>query len=98
MQLEFQELALIAEQMEQGVVVCSNDGTIEFINPFASRFFAYELNELLGKKVIDLSPDFKFNPEKMTDSKAFLKKVSIKNKSPVYEPLLGLQIYYADKN
>lgn len=80
MQLEFQELALIAEQMEQGVVVCSNDGTIEFVNPYASRYFAFHLNELVGKKVNDLSPDFKFNPEKMTESKAVLKGISIKNK------------------
>lgn len=80
MQLEFQELALVAEQMEQGVVVCRNDGTIEFTNPFASRFFAFHINELVGKKVNDLSPDFKFNPEKMTDSKVRLNKISIKNK------------------
>ncbi len=80
MQLEFPELALIAEQMEQGVVVCRNDGTIEFANPYASRFFAFHLNELVGKKVNDLSPDFKFNPEKMTDSKVNLNRISIKNK------------------
>jgi len=80
MQLEFQELALIAEQMEQGIVVCSNDGTIEFSNPFASKFFAFSLNELVGKKVNELSPDFKFNPEKMSESKAILKGISVKNK------------------
>lgn len=80
MQLEFQELALIAEQMDQGVVVCNYDGTIEFVNPFASHFFAFHLNELVGKKVNDLSPDFIFNPEKMSDSKVTLKGISVKNK------------------
>lgn len=80
MQLEFQELALIAEQMEQGIVVCNNDGTIEFTNPYASRFFAFHMNELIGKKVNDLSPDFKFNPQKMDSSKAVLKGISIRNK------------------
>jgi len=80
MQLEFQELALIAEQMEQGIVVCSNNGTIEFANPFASKFFAFNLNELIGKKVNQLSPDFKFNPEKMNESKVILKGISVKNK------------------
>ncbi|MBK9192663.1 MAG: GAF domain-containing protein [Crocinitomicaceae bacterium] len=80
MQLEFQELALIAEQMDQGVVVCANDGTIEFVNPYASKFFAFHLNELVGRKVNDLSPDFKFNPEKMSESKAKLSNISVKNK------------------
>ncbi|MBL7898354.1 MAG: GAF domain-containing protein [Crocinitomicaceae bacterium] len=80
MQLEFQELALIAEQMDQGVVVCANDGTIEFVNPYASKFFAFKLNELVGRKVNELSPDFKFNPEKMSESKAKLSNISVKNK------------------
>lgn len=80
MQLEFPELALIAEQMDQGVVVCANDGTIEFVNPFASKFFAFHLNELLGKKVMDLSPNFKFSAEKMTESKVVLKSISVKNR------------------
>ena len=80
MQLEFQELALIAEQMEQGIVVCNNDGTIEFANPFVHRFFAYQKGELSGKKVKDLSPDFRFDPEKMVEPKVRLEGISVKNK------------------
>ena len=86
MQLEFQELALIAENMEQGVVVCSNDGTIEFTNPHATRFFGFAINDLVGKKVNELSPDFKFNPSKMMESHTHLKRVSVRNKfgKPVF--------------
>lgn len=80
MQLEFQELALIAERMEQGVVVCNNDGTIEYANPFASHFFAFKEGELLGKNVKDLSPDFVFNPKKMETAKVVLPAISLKNK------------------
>lgn len=80
MQLEFQELALIAERMEQGVVVCNNNGTIEYANPFASHFFAFKDGELLGKNVVDLSPDFVFNPTKMNELKVILPAISLKNK------------------
>lgn len=80
MELEFPELALITEQMEQGIVVCANDGTIEFVNPYAATYFAFHLNDLVGKKVKDLSPDFKFNPEKMEKSKVLLNQISIKNR------------------
>lgn len=80
MELEFPELALMAEQLETGIVVCNNDGTIEFANPFASRFFAFGINEIIGKKVSDLSPSFKFNPDKMNNDKVELHNISIKNK------------------
>ena len=80
MQLEFQELALIAERMEQGVVVCNNEGNIEYTNPFVSRFFAFNEGELLGKNVQDLSPNFTFNPKKMQQTKVLLPAISLKNK------------------
>jgi transcriptional regulator with GAF, ATPase, and Fis domain len=87
MQLEFPELALIAEQMEQGIVVCNYDGTIEFANPFAHLFFAFDKGELVNKKVMDLSPDFYFDPAKMTEARVVLKEVSLKNK-------FGKEIYF----
>jgi PAS domain S-box-containing protein len=44
------------EHSSIGIIISSEQGTIERVNSFASRMFGYELDELVGKKIEVLLP------------------------------------------
>lgn len=62
LKLELSELIRIANTVEQGIIVCSKIGTIEYANPFIVRLFGHDKEELLGTNINKLSTSILIGP------------------------------------
>ncbi len=77
--MESSILKALFEYSSLGIIISNRDGIIERANPFMSKIFGYEIDELLGKKVEILIPQHL--------KETHIKKRDVYNNNPGHRPM-----------